>query len=183
MVRNETSKLVVNLENHENSSLGLNLFMRFLKILTVFFAILLVSPSALAQSEPVRPKFSIGYSIGLPASLHFFLRDVGVQGLGLRADLGGVTLIIFGYFQAAINLEYHLVPFGAEGFYFGVGFAALQGYFAGGVDAPALTTPWFLGGQAYVGFDQGQYFYEAGAMAFLNGGFWFRLAIGYHIIF
>jgi hypothetical protein len=157
--------------------------MQFLKILSVFFAILLISPGTFAQTEPVQPKFSVGYSVGIPSSLHFFLRDIGIQGLGLRTDIGGDTLIIVSYFQAAINLEYHLVPFGSDGFYFGVGFAALQFYFAGGVDAPALTTPWFLGGQAYVGFDQGQYFYEAGAMAFLNGGFWFRLAVGYHIIF
>jgi hypothetical protein len=157
--------------------------MGFLKILMFVISTMLISPGAFAQSEPIQPKFSVGYSVGLPSSLHVFLRDIGIQGLGLRADVGGDTLIIFSYFQAALNLEYHLVPVGMDGFYFGVGFAALQGYFAGGVDTPALTTPWFLGGQAYVGFDQGQYFYEAGAMAFLNGGFWFRLAIGYHIIF
>ncbi len=157
--------------------------MRLLKILIVFFAILLISPSVFAQVEPVQPKFSIGYSIGFPASLHFFLRDIGIQGLGLRTDVGGFTLIVYGYFQAAINLEYHLAPVGGEGFYFGAGFAALQGFFAGGVDASAYTSPWFLGGQAYVGLDRGQYFYEVGAMAFLNGSYWFRLAVGYHIIF
>jgi hypothetical protein len=157
--------------------------MRILKILAVLFAILLISPSAFAQSEAVEPKFSIGYSVGIPSSLHFFLRDIGIQGLGLRTDIGGDTLIIFSYFQAAINLEYHLAPIGGEGFYFGVGFAALQVFFAGGVDASAYTSPWFLGGQAYVGLDRGQYFYEVGAMAFLNGGFWFRLAVGYHIVF
>lgn len=157
--------------------------MRLLKISLFVIGAMLFLQGAFAQAEAVQPNFSVGYSIGLPSSLHLFLRDIGIQGLGLRADVGGDTLIIFSYFQAAINLEYHLAPFGAEGFYFGVGFAALQGYFAGGVDGPALTTPWFLGGQAYVGFDQGQYFYEAGVMAFLNGGFWFRLAIGYHIIF
>jgi hypothetical protein len=157
--------------------------MRLLKILMLLLCTMLLSSSVFAQSEPVQPKFSIGYSMGIPSSLHFFLWDIGIQGLGLRTDISGDTLIIFSYFQAAINLEYHLAPFGADDFYFGIGFAALQGYFAGGVDAPALTTPWFLGGQAYVGFDQGQYFYEAGAMAFLNGGFWFRLAIGYHLIF
>jgi hypothetical protein len=156
--------------------------MRLLKIFTVLFAILLISP-AFAQSEPVQPKFSIGYSVGLPASFHFFLRDIGVQGLGLRSDIGGVTLLIYGYFQAAINLEYHLAPEGLDGVYFGLGFAVLEYYAALGVDAPSLISPWFLGGQAYVGFDQGQYFYEAGAMAFLNGGFWFRLAVGYHIVF
>jgi hypothetical protein len=156
---------------------------KFLKILTFVIGAALFSPGGFAQSEPTQPKFSIGYSIGLPASFHFFLRDIGIQGLGLRTDLGGVTLLIYGYFQAAINLEYHLAPVGGEGFYFGAGFAALQGYFAGGVDASAYISPWFLGGQAYIGFDQGQYFYEAGAMAFLNGTYWFRLAIGYHIIF
>jgi hypothetical protein len=157
--------------------------MRFLKILASLICTTVISPAAFAQSEPVQPRFSIGYSIGLPASLHFFLRDIGIQGLGLRTDLGGFTLIVYGYFQAAINLEYHLAPEGFDGVYFGVGFAVLEYYAALGVDAPSLISPWFLGGQAYVGFDQGQYFYEAGAMAFLNGGYWFRLAIGYHIIF
>ncbi len=157
--------------------------MRFLKILMFVICAALFLSGAFAQSEPVQPSFSVGYSIGLPSSLHFFLRDLGIQGLGLRTDIGGDTLIIFSYFQAAINLEYHLAPVGSNGFYFGVGFAALQGYFAGGVDASAFTSPWFLGGQTYVGFDQGQYFYEVGAMAFLNGGFWFRLAIGYHLVF
>jgi hypothetical protein len=157
--------------------------MRLLKILILVLCVTLVAPGAFAQSEDIQPKFSIGYSIGLPASFHFFLRDIGVQGLGLRTDLGGVTLLIYGYFQAAINLEYHLAPIGGEGFYFGVGFAVLQSYFAGLVDAPAITSPWFVGGQAYVGLDRGQYFYEVGAMAFLNGGFWFRLAVGYHIVF
>jgi hypothetical protein len=157
--------------------------MRILKILVFVICAALVSPGAFAQSEPVQPSFSVGYSIGLPSSLHLFLRDIGIQGLGLRTDLGGVTLLIYGYFQAAINLEYHLAPKGFDGFYFGVGFAVLEYYAAFGVDAPLLISPWFLGGQAYVGFDQGQYVYEAGAMAFLNGGFWFRLAIGYHLIF
>jgi hypothetical protein len=157
--------------------------MRFLKILVFVIGAAFFSSGAFAQSEAIQPKFSVGYSVGIPSSLHFFLRDIGIQGLALRTDIGGDTLIIFSYFQAAINLEYHLVPVGSDGFYFGVGFAAVQFYFAGGVDAPALTSPWFLGGQAYVGFDQGQYFYEAGAMAFLNGGYWFRLTIGYHIIF
>jgi hypothetical protein len=157
--------------------------MRFLKTSILVLCMMLVAPSACAQSEAVQPKFSIGYSIGLPASFHFFLRDIGVQGLGLRTDLGGVTLLIYGYFQAAINLEYHLAPEGLDGVYFGVGFAVLEYYAALGVDAPSLISPWFLGGQAYVGLDRGQYFYEVGAMAFLNGGFWFRLAVGYHIVF
>jgi hypothetical protein len=157
--------------------------MRFLKTSILVLCMMLVAPSAFAQSEAVQPKFSIGYSIGLPASFHFFLRDIGVQGLGLRTDLGGVTLLIYGYFQAAINLEYHLAPEGLDGVYFGVGFAVLEYYAALGVDAPSLISPWFLGGQAYMGLDRGQYFYEVGAMAFLNGGFWFRLAVGYHIVF
>jgi hypothetical protein len=157
--------------------------MRFLKVLILALCVVLVAPTAFAQSQAVQPEFSVGYSVGIPSSLHLFLRDIGIQGLGLRADVGGDTLIIFSYFQAAINLEYHFAPFGREGFYFGAGFAALQGFFAGGVDASAYTSPWFLGGQTYVGLDQGQYFYEVGAMAFLNGGFWFRLAVGYHIVF
>jgi hypothetical protein len=157
--------------------------MRSLNILIVTIVFLTFVPHAIAQSDSVQPTFSIGYSIGIPSSLHVFLRDVGIQGLGLRADVGGDTLIILSYFQAAINLEYHLAPVGGEGFYFGAGFAVLQFYFAGLVDAPAMTSPWFVGGQAYVGLDRGQYFYEVGAMVFLNGGFWFRLAVGYHIIF
>jgi hypothetical protein len=157
--------------------------MRFLKILAFVIGAALFSPGAFAQSEDIQPKFSIGYSVGIPASFHFFLRDIGVQGFGLRTDVGGITLLIYGYFQAAINPRVSSCAIWCGWFYFGAGFAALQGFFAGGVDASAYTSPWFLGGQAYVGFDQGQYFYEVGAMAFLNGGFWFRLAIGYHIIF
>jgi hypothetical protein len=157
--------------------------MKFLKILVFVICAAFFSPGAFAQSEDIQPKFSIGYSIGFPASLHFFLRDIGIQGLGLRTDLGGFTLIVYGYFQAAVNLEYHLAPEGLDGVYFGVGFAVLEYYAALGVDAPSLISPWFVGGQAYVGLDRGQYFYEVGAMAFLNGGFWFRLAVGYHIVF
>jgi hypothetical protein len=157
--------------------------MQLLKILMLAFFLLLISPSAFAQPETVQPKFSVGFSLGLPSSLHLFLRDIGIQGLGLRADVGGDTLIFLGYFQAAANLEYHLSPIGMDGFYLGVGLAVAETYLLGLVDLPTYFSPWQLAVQAYVGADQGQYFYELGVMAFLDGGFRLRFAVGYHIVF
>jgi hypothetical protein len=156
--------------------------MRILKVLLVIFGLLQIIPNALAQSEFTEPKFSVGYSLGLPSSLHLFIRDIGIQGLGIRADVGGITIIILGYFQAALNLEYYLSPVGSDGFYFGVGVATLQGFYVG-LDASSISAPWRLAVQGYFGFEQGQYFYEAGVMAFLDGGFWFHFAVGYHFVF
>lgn len=156
--------------------------MRIFKVLLVICGLLEIAPNALAQSEFTEPKFSVGFSLGLPSSLHLFIRDIGVQGLGLRADIGGATIIILGYFQAGLNLEYHLTPVGIDGFYLGLGVAALQGFYVG-LDASGDPVPWRVALQGYVGFNQGQYFYEVGAMAFLNGGFWFHFAIGYHLVF
>ncbi len=94
------------------------------------FFLLLISPSALAQSEPTEPKFGIGVSLGIPTDLRFIARDIaGVQGLGVRADVGGFYYIIGAYVQAALNLEYHFAVPEEIGFYLGAGLTVYKSIF------------------------------------------------------
>ena len=79
------------------------MLMRFLKTLTICFCFLLVFPGVFAQSEPLQPKFSIGFSLGYPSSTYFSVRNVEIQGLALRAEFGGFYLVFAGYIQVALN--------------------------------------------------------------------------------
>jgi hypothetical protein len=148
--------------------------MRLLKILTVFFAILLISPSAFAQDtiQPFPedpPTFSAGFSLGFPSSYHASILNVaGVQGLRLRGDVGIFTLILFTYLQADLNLEYHFAPPKGIGFYFGAGLVVFN-------VSPISEFPnpendvWRFGGQLYLGLDLGPLFLEVGLVQSFTG--------------
>ena len=159
--------------------------MRLLKILTTLICLLVVSPQAFAQSESLNPKFSFGFSIGLPTSVHFSARDIGVRGLEIRADAGGILFFLFGYAQLALNLEYHFAEPREVGFYFGLGLVALKILVAGEFSDPN-GYPWKFGGQGYVGIDLGPMFIEFGAMQLIDAastgflGLFPRVVLGFH---
>ena len=162
------------------------MLMRFLKTLMICFCFLLVSPQAFAQSEAVAPTFSIGYSIGVPESLHLAVRNmVGVSGLGVRADIGGVYIFFAAYIQLALNLEYHFAEPRGIGFYFGAGVVAFE-LLWGGEFLTGNEYKWKLGGQAYIGLDLGPLFLEIGMVQLLDygaGGLQPRIAAGFNIYF
>jgi hypothetical protein len=106
--------------------------MRILRILTVIFAILLISSTAFAQDsiQPFQedpPTFSIGFSLGFPSGYHVSILDfAGVQGLRLRGDIGAFSLILLSELQVDLNIEYHFAQPRDIGFYFGVGVVAFS---------------------------------------------------------
>jgi hypothetical protein len=151
--------------------------MRILKTLAVFFAILLISPSAFAQSEPSGftpfqedpPTFSVGFSLGFPSSYHVSILDIaGVQGLRLRGDLGAFTLIFLSVLQVDLNIEYHFAKPREVGFYFGVGVVAFSFSVIGEFPNPD-NGAWRFGGQIYLGLDLGSLFLEVGIVQSFTG--------------
>lgn len=153
----------------------------------MLFGWLQIVPNVLAQSEFTEPKFSVGYSLGLPSSLHLFIRDIGIQDLGVRTDVGGDTVIIVSYFQTTINLEYHSTAVGDAGFFGGVGLIGQKILTIGEFASPTVP-PWMLGFQTYVGFEISVLFVELGfSKNFLNlvgwGDFLPRVVVGSQLYF
>ena len=140
--------------------------MRFLNFFMLVCCIMFCSSVVFAQPETIQPRFSVGFSLGIPSSLHFAVRDIaGVAGLGVRADVGGFYVVFFGWFHAALNLEYHLGTVEEGGFYFGLGLVVFK-KFVDGMELP--MTPifdqfgWKFGAQFYVGLEGLSFFLEFG---------------------
>ncbi len=168
--------------------------MRFLKILIVLFAILLVSRNALAQdliapTQSSPSTFSIGFSLGVPSSIHFSLLDIGgVEGLRLRADVGLFVIPFVGFAQGALNAEYHFAQPQEVGFYFGAGVVVFKILAAGEFLPPEGYYPLQFGGQVYAGLDVGPLFLELGIIQLLTGtnsgsSTVPRIAFGFYIYF
>jgi hypothetical protein len=137
--------------------------MRLLKILTLTFCFFLFSSHVFAQSKTVQPKFGIGISLGLPTGLHVFARDMGIRGLGIRVDIGGLLTPVGSGFYPAVNVEYHFAHPRGIGFYVGFGLFALKGI--GQTSTfPSTEYPWLFGVQGYIGFELGVLFLELGWM-------------------
>jgi hypothetical protein len=165
--------------------------MRFLRILVFVIGAALFSSGALAQA--VQPKFSVGFSLGIPSSLHVAVRDIaGVAGLGVRTDIGGFYVVFFSWLHVALNLEYHLGTVEEGGFYFGLGFVVFK-KFLDGMEPPMTPLPdqfgWKLGAQVYVGLEGPNFFLEFGLVPIYEltevGSFAFtpRILLGYRYHF
>ena len=140
------------------------------------------SPSVFAQSEPIQPKFSIGFSLNIPTDIRFCVRDIaGLEGFAVRADLGGFYFVFGAYVQAALNLEYHFAEAEKDGFYFGLGLTLVQSLL--GVSGAANQSG--TGIQAYLGLELGVSFFEVGVVQFLESGYLGinRLAFGFNLYF
>ena len=167
--------------------------MRLLKILIFALSAILISPSALAQTEPIpstsiesiKTSFSIGFSLNLPTDVRLSARDIaGIQGFAVRADFGGFYAVISGYLQAALNLEYHFAAVGQDGLYFGLGLTVYKDVL-GMPNNNSFLDQWRGGIQAYVGLELGITFFEFGAVRFLesdNGGV-NRITFGFNLYF
>jgi hypothetical protein len=161
--------------------------MKLLKIFFVVFVFWSFASIGQAQTQVLEPKFGVGISLGVPSSIHFLARDVGVRGLAIRADFGGLGFM-FAYAQIAVNVEYHFAqPYGV-GFYFGggvLGFDLIStGDFASGIE-----NIWQLGLQIHGGLELGPLWVELGVSKDLSGlktsnsGFFPHVAVGLQFLF